>query len=179
MSRRPVRGAVLLQVNSMTLHRLSAVSIVFLLCAATAQAETCKFLDSEGHVIYSNTPNAPPKGAKKIKCFDDPGPKAAPAAAKPASPQAGSPGQEKLPRIDEQTQKARDSDRRRILEQELADEQSKLAEAKKQLEEQEAQRVGGEKNYQRYLDRIQPFQATVAGHERNIEAIKRELSELK
>jgi hypothetical protein len=150
-----------------------------LLCAATATAETCKYLDSEGHVIYSNTPNAPPKGAKKIKCFDDPAPKSAAPAAKPASPQPGSSDQGNLPRVDPQTQKSRDGDRRRILEQELADEQSRLAEAKKLLEEQEGQRIGGEQNYQKYLDRVQPFQATVAGHERNIEAIKRELSELK
>jgi hypothetical protein len=163
----------------MTHFRFASVSMILLLSVAAARAETCKFLDSEGHVIYSNTPNAPPKGAKKVKCFDDPVPRAATPAAKPANSQAGSSDQEKLPHIDAQTQKARDGDRRRILEQELADEQSKLAEAKKQLAEQEGQRIGGEQNYQKYLDRIQPFQAAVSGHERNIEAIKRELSDLK
>jgi hypothetical protein len=160
----------------MTRFRLVTVLLMLLFSATAVHAETCKFLDSEGHVIYSNTPNAPPKGAQKLKCFDTP---ASRPAAKPAASQPGSSDQEKLPRIDEKTQKARDGDRRRILEQELADEQAKLADAKKQLAEQEDQRVGGEKNYQKYLDRIQPFQAAVASHERNIEALRRELSDLK
>lgn len=162
----------------MTLSRFAFISTMFVLCVAAARAETCKYLDSEGHVIYSNTPSTPPKGAKKVKCFDSPAPRPATPAANPANPQSSS-DQERLPRVDPQTQKARDSDRRRILEQELADEQAKLADARKKLTEQEEQRIGGEQNYQRYLDRVQPFQATVSNHERNIEALKRELSDLK
>jgi predicted RNase H-like nuclease (RuvC/YqgF family) len=162
----------------MTLLRFAFISLLFVLLAAAAQAETCKYLDSEGRIIYSNTPNTPPKDTKKVKCFDSPAPRAATPPAKPATGQSSS-DQERLPRVDEQTQKARDNDRRRILEQELAEEQAKLTDARKKLTEQEEQRVGGEKNYQRYLDRIQPFQASVSNHERNIEALKRELSDLK
>ena len=40
-------------------------------------------------------------------------------------------------------------------------------------------RTGGERNYQRYLDRVQPFRDAVANHERNIEAIRRELNTLR
>ena len=76
-------------------------------------------------------------------------------------------------------EKARDTDRRRILETELAAEQQSLLLAKKELAAQEAVRSGDERNYQRVLDRLEPFKNKVALHERNIEAIQRELDKLR
>jgi len=141
-----------------------------------AWAETCKYEDAEGRVIYSNTPNNPPKGAKKVRCFSDP--VAKPAQAAPESqPKPGA--SESFPKVDGETQKKRDDERRRILETELANEQEQLEAARQKLAEQEAVRTGDERNYQRFLDRVQPFRDTVANHERNIEAIRREISNLK
>jgi hypothetical protein len=54
-----------------------------------------------------------------------------------------------------------------------------LEKAKKDLAEQEGIRSGDERNYQRVLDRLQPFKDAVAVHERNIEALRRELGNLK
>jgi len=109
-----------------------------------------------------------------VKCFEDPSPKTAVAPTKPSSePKA------KAPRVSEDTQKARDDDRRRILEQELADETKQLAQAKEQLVAQEAIRNGNERNYQRFLERVQPYRDAVATHERNLEALKREIANLK
>ena len=142
--------------------------------AVPARAETCKYVDDEGRVIYSNTPNNPPKGAKMVRCFSDPAPRPVPQESKP---QSGA--REGFPKVDGQTQKKRDDERRRILEKELADEQQQLEAARQKLAEQEAIRTGDERNYQRYLDRIQPFRDAVANHERNIEAISREISNLK
>ena len=65
---------------------------------------------------------------------------------------------------------------REILEKELASEQELLAKAKKDLAEQEAQRSGEERNYARVLERLQPFKDSVETHEKNIEALRRELS---
>jgi len=127
-------------------------------------------------VIYSNTPNNPPKGAKLVRCFSDPVAKPAPAPQE-SKPQTGA--REGFPKVDGETQKKRDDERRRILETELANEQQQLEEAKQKLAEQEAVRTGDERNYQRFLDRVQPFRDTVANHERNIEAIRREISNLK
>jgi len=127
-------------------------------------------------VIYSNTPNNPPKGAKLVRCFSDPVAKPAPAPQE-SKPQAGA--REGFPKVDGETQKKRDDERRRILETELANEQQQIEEAKQKLAEQEAVRTGDERNYQRFLDRVQPFRDTVANHERNIEAIRREISNLK
>ncbi len=84
-----------------------------------------------------------------------------------------------FPRVDDNAQKARDTDRRRILESELAAEQKNLEEAKKALAEQEAVRSGDERNYQRVLDRLQPFKDKVALHERNLEAIRKEIANLR
>ena len=127
-------------------------------------------------MIYSNTPNNPPKGAKKVRCFSDP--VAKPAQAAPESqPKPGA--SESFPKVDGGTQKKRDDERRRILETELANEQEQLEAARQKLAEQEAVRTGDERNYQRFLDRVQPFRDAVANHERNIEAIRREISNLK
>ena len=153
--------------------RRLVVFIALALLQPVASAETCKYLDSEGHVIYSNTPHSPPKGAKKVKCFEDPSPKLAPASAKNSDAKA------KPPRVSEDTQKTRDDERRRILEQELADETKQLAQAKEQLAAQEAMRTGNERNYARFLERVQPYRDAVAAHERNLQALNREIANLK
>jgi hypothetical protein len=160
--------------------RRLAVFLSLALLHPVAWAETCKYTDSEGRVIYSNTPNNPPKGATKVKCFEDPSPKQAPASARNSdSKPANSETKAKLPRVSGDTQKARDDERRRILEQELADETTQLAQAKEQLTAQESVRNGNERNYDRFLERVQPYRDAVATHERNIEAIKREIANLK
>jgi len=138
-----------------------------------AWAETCKYLDKQGNVIYSNTPNNPPKGATKVKCFEDPSSKPAPVNAGSSDTKA------KPPRVSEETQKTRDEDRRRILDQELADETKQLAQAKEKLAAEEAVRNGNESNYARFLERVQPYRDAVATHERNIEAINREIANLR
>ncbi|HKQ24535.1 MAG TPA: DUF4124 domain-containing protein [Burkholderiales bacterium] len=142
--------------------------------ALLARAETCKYVDNEGRVIYSNTPNNPPKGAKMVKCFNEPASRPAPQETKPKSE-----AREGLPKVDGQTQKKRDDERQSILQTELADEQQQLEAARQKLAEQEAIRTGDEQNYQRYLDRVQPYRDAVANHERNIEAIRREISNLR
>jgi vacuolar-type H+-ATPase subunit I/STV1 len=142
--------------------------------AGPAVAEVCVYVDNEGHVTYSNVTEAPPRGTKKLRCFKEAAPAAAPpAAGRPAQPQAG------LQKIDEQTQKRRDDDRRRILEQELASEQQQLEAARKELATQEATRMGDERNYQRYVDRVQPYRDRVSNHERNIQALQQELANLR
>jgi hypothetical protein len=67
---------------------------------------------------------------------------------------------------------------RDILEKELATEQKLLADAKQKLAEQEAIRTGDEKNYARVLERLRPYRDSVETHEKNVEALRRELSNL-
>jgi hypothetical protein len=131
------------------------------------------YKDADGRITYSNVTDAPPKNSKKIRCFREEKPVATTSA--PPQVRSGS----DFPRVDSDTQRKRDDDRRTILEQELAAEQEQLAEARTQLEEQESVRLGNERNYQRFLDRVQPFKDAVANHERNVKAIQREISNLR
>ena len=92
----------------------------------------------------------------------------APAAAEDRSP-AG------FPRVDAATQKSRDDERRKILQDELSGEEKALAKAKEDLTQQESVRNGNERNYQKVLDRLQPYKDTVERHQKNIEALNKEL----
>ena len=68
---------------------------------------------------------------------------------------------------------------REILEKELSSEQMALAKAKQNLAEQAAVRMGNEANYARVEERLRPFKDNVETHEKNIEALRRELSNLR
>lgn len=143
-----------------------------LFVALPAMAGTIyKCTDEGGGTLISNT-----KVNKSCQAVVT-GPESSMPAPKPKA--AATPSPAGFPKVGEDAQKARDTDRRRILEQELAGEQKNLESAKKDLADQEATRGGDEKNYQRVLDRLQPYKDRVAQHERNIEAIQRELNNLR
>jgi len=95
----------------------------------------------------------------------------------PAAKGAPSPGG--FPKVDPKTQAQRDNDRRKILENELANEERNLATAKAELIQQESVRTGDEKNYQRVLDRLEPFQKKVKLHEDNIANLRKEINNLR
>ena len=67
---------------------------------------------------------------------------------------------------------------REVLEKELATEQAALAKAQQDLAAQEAVRSGDERNYARVQERLQPYKDSIDTHEKNIEALRRELSNL-
>jgi hypothetical protein len=99
-----------------------------------------------------------------------------PAKSAPKTPSAASGN---FPKVDAQTQQQRDVDRRTILEQELASEQKLLEQAKKELADQEAVRYGNERNYQRVLDRLDPYKKRVKLHEDNIANLRKELASIR
>lgn len=67
---------------------------------------------------------------------------------------------------------------RETIEKELSQEESMLADARKKLAEQEAVRSGNESNYAKVLERLRPYQDTVEVHEKNVQALRRELTNL-
>lgn len=81
-------------------------------------------------------------------------------------------------RVDPAEQRARDSDARRILESELRREEEKLSALQKEYNSGEPERRGDERNYQRYLDRVQELKAGIARKEADIAALRRELAKL-
>src|SRR5262245_35826998 len=57
-------------------------------------------------------------------------------------------------KVDPNAQKQRDNDARRLLEAELKREESRLADLQKEFNNGEPERQGGERNYQKYADRV-------------------------
>ncbi len=90
-----------------------------------------------------------------------------------------------FPRVDSEQQRARDNDRRAILEQELAGELRKLEAAAKELAEQEKlvlpeeRIVGGGIQGGKREERVRPYRDRVQLHERNVEAIRKEIGNLR
>ena len=127
-------------------------------------------VDDLGHKTFSNVKLSD----KSIRCTAlDLGPMTSVPA--PPKPSAGA----SFPKVGASDQKARDNDRRHILENELQAERRNLEQARKELAEQENLRNGNERNYQKVLDRLEPYKNKVALHERNIEAIENELAKLR
>ena len=144
-------------------------SLLFLaLGLEPASAQVFKCVDAIGKTTYSNDrPSG--KGCKQISNEQ----------AVSTISMRPSPSQATFPKISNEAQKERDKARRNILEKELDSERSGLEDARSKLAEQEAVRYGDEKNYQRTLDRLQPYKEAVERRERNIEALTQELSELR
>jgi hypothetical protein len=137
-------------------------------------------VDDSGHKTFSNIKAA----AKGSKCTAmDLGPAVTVPASKSSAAKAPTPSS--FPKVDDDSQKARDTDRRRILEGELSAEKSNLEQARKDLAEQEGKvlpeerMAGGGISGGKVQERVQPYKDKVALHERNIEAIQKELSKLR
>jgi hypothetical protein len=138
------------------------------------RADIYECVDANGAKRFTNI-KAEAKGCKVLivsPVNTVPGPKVQ-TTAKPVATPAN------FPRVDTDTQRQRDSERRRILQQELGNEEKLLGEARKDLAAQEAVRLGSERNYQRVLERLEPFRKRVKLHEDNVSSLKRELSGIK
>lgn len=102
-----------------------------------------------------------------------PKPKAPAAAAVPSA--ASRPGET---RVDPAAQKARDTDAKRILADELRRAEEQLAVQLKEFNNGEPERLGSERNYQTYLDRVAGMKAAILRKDSDVAALKRELAKL-
>ncbi|MFZ3288512.1 MAG: DUF4124 domain-containing protein, partial [Telluria sp.] len=100
----------------------------------------------------------------------------APARAR-SGPPAATPSD--FPKVDNAQQKARDNDRREILTDELRSEERKLAELKRDFNNGEPERQGNERNYAKYLERVEQMRDNIGRAEKNIEALKREIANIR
>jgi hypothetical protein len=151
-------------------------------CAAAsfqAQANTLyKCQGPDGRITYTNQ-----KMGKDCEIIAQDRPVTTFAAPQAQKPKQATPAD--FPRVNGDQQKARDNDRRAILEKELANEQKSLAAAKKELADQEnlilpEERIagGGIQGAKREA-RIQSYRDKVQLHERNLESLRKELANLK
>ena len=135
---------------------------------AQGTTEIWKCKGADGKWTYTNDRNE----AEKLKCETVTRQvNVAPAAKAPA----GSGG---FPRESAEQRASARERQREVLEKELTTEQSALAKAKQDLAAQEAIRTGDERNYARVQERLQPYKDSVETHEKNVEALRRELSNL-
>lgn len=84
-----------------------------------------------------------------------------------------------FPRIDSNTQKARDNDRRQILLDEMKSESAKLDDLKKTFNNGEPALQGTDRNSAKYQERVASLKEDINRSEKNIEALKREMAHLK
>jgi len=170
----------------MSLHTIPRVCAAAILAGAAGAAAAASPADTVDSSVlyrcpgndYRNTISA--READKLGCRKVEGapvtviqstrPRAAAAAATPASAAAV--------RVDPVAQRQRDTDARRILETELKAEESKLAAMEKEFNGGQPERLGDEKNYQKYLDRVAEMRSAIERKQIDIAALRREIQKL-
>ena len=165
---------------SSSVSQSSARALAALLLAASpfasmAGSDIFVCQDAEGRKTYQNTGSG--KGCTRLDIQPTLSvaaprqPSAARAAAdsRPISPAS-------FPRVDSQTQRTRDGDRRRILEDELGAEESKLQVLHAEYRNGVPERLPGERGDAGYRERVAKLQAEVQRTENNIASLKRELA---
>jgi hypothetical protein len=160
---------------------VSAFGSIGFTAPADAQIYRC---DNNGVVDYNN--NAASAKSKNctvaslpaittIPAPAVPAPKAATASAPSGVKPSSNPSPGAFPKVDSGTQKARDNDRAAILDEERRKENSKLQELKKEFNGGEPERRGDERNYQKYLDRVEKLKEDIQRSESNLKSLDREL----
>jgi len=187
---------------------MAGLAAVAMSGAAWSQSTIYKHVDESGRVTYTNKPMKGATVLELDPITTIPGtpaPAAAPTAVKAVAKvevldRADKPPvQPTLAAIEPQVQRKRDNDRRRILEEELTREEATLTQVRESIlqEQQNPQLVAAVRamqqanepsptqmaemrgNIEKASGRIRGLQATVAEHEKNIEALKKELGALK
>ncbi len=175
--------------------------------AAWAQTTIYKHVDENGRVTYTNKPMKGATVLELDPITTIPATPALAIAPAPAAkavatlerldkPAVAAPT---LASIDANIQRKRDNDRRKILEEELTHEEDSLAEARASISQEQqnptlvaavrtmqttaepspAQLAEMRGNIEKASGRIRGLQSSVAEHEKNIEALKKELGALK
>lgn len=128
-----------------------------------AGSETWKCTTSSGAQAFFNVPDPSPEPAAASKGAS-------------SSRSVAVPSPAGFPKVDASTQKSRDDLRRKVLQEELASEERMLADARKSWSDGAPPPLPEERaNAQAYADRVARLRQSVQLHERNIDALKREL----
>jgi hypothetical protein len=151
---------------------IAAATLAFL---PVARADICKYVDPEGNIHYTNV--APEKGWRRISCTTG---DESPRRAGSAPARATTPSPSGFPRVDADTQKGRDDVRRKVLADELAAEEKLLAEARAAYADGAPTPLPEERaDAEKYRQRIARLRAAIGLHEKNVEALKKELALVK
>lgn len=168
---------------SLSLFLPSLILLATALPPAYAQSDVFVCMNNDGTREYKNTGET--KGCKRVDMQGIsmiPSPYKKPIAQtaslnRSTAPTTASPSD--FPKIDSGTQKARDNDRMQILSEEMKLEERKLASLRQEFNNGEPERRGDERNFAKYQDRVASMKDDVSRTEKNIEALKREIGNLK
>ena len=167
--------------KSHSMKKVAWVGAVLLSVAAAALGQTTTVYRCPGPpVLYTDqitAQQAKEKGCRTIEgapitIVSPPRPRPVAGTSPNAGPRASD------AKVDAGEQRSRDSDARKILEAELQREEAKLAELQKEFNNGEPERRGDERNYQKYLDRVEEMKAAIARKQSDLAALKRELAKL-
>lgn len=150
--------------------------------AAYAQSSSDIFMcvDETGTKTFQNVGNA--KGCKRMDVgpvLSVPAPRLPPQRAAGGAEDRVTVSPASFPRVDRETQRSRDNDRKRVLEDELKAEEDKLARLKAEYNSGEPERRGDERNFALYAERVQRLRDDVARAEGNVNALRREIALLR
>ena len=141
-----------------------------LVCGSACAQSVCKYIDAAGNIVFSNLP--PEKGYRKISCMggDEP-PRKTSSTGKSTPTPAG------FPKVDSETQRTRDDMRKKVLGDELSAEEKLLADARKEYNNGAPTPLPEEQSTAaKYQERIARLRQQVQLHERNIDALRKELA---
>ena len=165
----------------MSMRTLAAILLLGPLSSAWAQGGTV-YRCPGPPVLY--TSEISDKEAKERGCRTIEGapitvvspPKRSPPAGTPPGGGNGAKGEGS--KVDAKDQRARDSDARAILEAELKREEEALAALQKEFNSGEPERLGSERNYVRYQERVEEMRNAIARKQADVAALRRELAKL-
>ncbi len=156
-----------------------AVFSLFAMLSMAAYAQEAVYLcvNQDGSREYKNTGHT--QGCKKVEMeglIVVPAPKRVAqtaAAAKPAAMPAA------FPRVDSNRQQLMDAERRQILQDEMRAEERKLLVLQQEYKDGTPARQAGDQNDRQYQQRVALLKEDINRAEKNIEALKRELGNLR
>ena len=159
-----------------------ALAAALLGAAGLAHGQLYVCSDAQGHKTYTDK-----RDSAACKLLDLPGAmtepprRSAPLAAANARPsaQAGATPATAFPRVDGAEQRARDLDRRQILQDELRSEEQKLAAQRQEFNQGQPERQGNERNYAKYQERVAQLKDNLGRTQQNVEALKREIANIR
>lgn len=144
------------------MKRNNSLLIVLAFFSCSIQAGVYKHVDERGNVTYSNVPSS---NAKKIDL---------PPIVVVPSVDSGD--------VEERIAKRREAmkleEQREKIQSKITEEEKRLGELKSEYKEGAPDRLGSERNYQRYINRVERMRGEIDAREKNLETLKKGLQEV-
>lgn len=81
-------------------------------------------------------------------------------------------------KIKNRRESTKNNEQRETIERKISEESARLDEVKQEYKNGEPDRLGSERNYQRYLDRVERLKEEITIREKNLETLKQELKNI-